>query len=767
MRILYLMVGAPGSGKSTFIKEHHLEDITIEPDYIRKLTGATNFNWDADTDKVTYGISMVNDNRVWDLLYTVVEKRMKDGQTLAIDATFLFKHAFTKIKHLRDKYHYRVITIDMRHQTTGITFEQLQQQNNSSGRKENGKVVSKKVLRKYWKRETNLGKLPRWQNPITVEQFKQTTYWFTNLVNPTQHTYVFGDIHGSYDVLMTAIRELGDPKENPDDIYIFVGDYLDRGTQNDKVFKWLYDRLDLKNMVFLRGNHERHWLNFVNGEKVANRDTYQHTIPQLMSNGITKEMIDKFVHHLQDMYSFTYPGYQPWLVTHAGLPWEVLDGRYNDDINATWKLNLLPEKIAVDGIGKFEMDVDKHNLNHSFQQIHGHRNNFFHDPDYNPRCLNLEQRVEMGGHLAVAVFTNGKGNVHLYKNGNFNPSYLENNPDVDIAKLSDEQINIILKNSMNIRNKKVKDGLWANNFTRDAFAKGRWNKFSITARGLFTTDEGNIAMRGFSKFFNFQEVPGTSFASLEKHPFPATVTEKYDGFLTLIGLYQDKLQVFSKGGEGPASEVANNTILKAEREKIEDWLKQHLGVTVLCECINPNYDTHMVKYDKPVMKVIEVVTNEYSSKDKDDLADEFANLFTSFERVKKLPDLKNVEDLRKLISKSYQVHNKDNFNHEGYVVRFNDGFRFKLKNMWYQSIKETKHMLERVNNSGDTENQLTTEYLKKNQYHGNKPLTNYFVQEIIKHGIPDVIPTDRMTSGLNMIKLAPYLFESPVKNPNE
>ena len=46
MRELYLTMGSPASGKSTFIKEHDLEDYTIVADKVRTLLSAR-YKWKA------------------------------------------------------------------------------------------------------------------------------------------------------------------------------------------------------------------------------------------------------------------------------------------------------------------------------------------------------------------------------------------------------------------------------------------------------------------------------------------------------------------------------------------------------------------------------------------------------------------------------------------------------------------------------------------------------------------------------------------------
>lgn len=67
-------------------------------------------------------------------------------------------------------------------------------------------------------------------------------------------TYVIGDIHGRSDFLRELV-ELQLPVQ-PEDSVVFIGDYIDRGGDSRGVIDLLLDYRDRYRCIFLRGNHE-------------------------------------------------------------------------------------------------------------------------------------------------------------------------------------------------------------------------------------------------------------------------------------------------------------------------------------------------------------------------------------------------------------------------------------------------------------------------------------------------------------------------------
>lgn len=95
MKKLVIMRGLPGSGKSTWIKENGYEIYTICPDSLRLMFAAPN-----------PGISQDYNRRVWELIFEMLEERMKNGSLTVIDATHITWKSIKAYLDLCEKYQY-------------------------------------------------------------------------------------------------------------------------------------------------------------------------------------------------------------------------------------------------------------------------------------------------------------------------------------------------------------------------------------------------------------------------------------------------------------------------------------------------------------------------------------------------------------------------------------------------------------------------------------------------------------------------------------
>jgi len=67
--------------------------------------------------------------------------------------------------------------------------------------------------------------------------------------------YIIGDIHGCFSKLQNIYAKIQNIIED-EDIIIFLGDYIDRGSDSYNVIEFLISISDKHNIVFLKGNHE-------------------------------------------------------------------------------------------------------------------------------------------------------------------------------------------------------------------------------------------------------------------------------------------------------------------------------------------------------------------------------------------------------------------------------------------------------------------------------------------------------------------------------
>ena len=120
MRLLMLFRGAPGCGKSTFIKDMGWEPYTISPDNIRMMMSSLQMQPDGKR-----GISQKSDQAVWDLVFDLLDKRFEKGLFTVLDSTNSKTEEMSRLKNFAAKYKYRVFLIDM----TNIPMETVKQRN--------------------------------------------------------------------------------------------------------------------------------------------------------------------------------------------------------------------------------------------------------------------------------------------------------------------------------------------------------------------------------------------------------------------------------------------------------------------------------------------------------------------------------------------------------------------------------------------------------------------------------------------------------------
>lgn len=134
--------------------------------------------------------------------------------------------------------------------------------------------------------------------------------------NNVKRLIVVGDIHGCQTKLVT-LMEIVNPSE--EDLFVFVGDYIDRGPDSKGVIDYLIRFVNrLPRTVFLKGNHEDMLLRVLAGEV--------GWLEQFVCNG-GLQTIDSYgslenipVDHLQFFKELTaFYETDDFFITHAGV----------------------------------------------------------------------------------------------------------------------------------------------------------------------------------------------------------------------------------------------------------------------------------------------------------------------------------------------------------------------------------------------------------------------------------------------------------------
>lgn len=680
MRTLLMFRGAPGCGKSTFIKNHGLEEYSLSADNIRLMCQAPVQKADG-----TYGISQSNDGYVWKLLFEMLELRMKRGEFVVIDATNSTTTNMSKYKRLVELYRYRALIVDM----TDVPIDVCKQRN--ANRLPEYKRVPEFVI-DYSYKKFEEQKIPNWIKKIKPEEVNDAIQLKPLDYNKWNRIHHIGDIHGSLDCLKEYLGDIQD-----DEFYIFCGDYCDRGTQNVETLLYMMKLAQRDNVLLLTGNHERHLWDYSKDQPSASKEFNDVTAKQFDKAGISKKEIRKFYRKLAQIAYYTYDN-KTIVVTHGGI------SKMPDN------LMLMATEQFIKGVGDYnetetaEDTFTKSTLKYNttdLYQIHGHRN-LEKNEIWNGAAFNLEGEVEFGGCLRCLTLTHDKGFQTFYtKNNNFNaisyePDHLD---DIPLEKIIQS-----LRDNRYIKEKQLENNISSFNFTPHAFKKKIWDEETIRARGLFiNTNLNKIVARSYNKFFNIGEMPLTKLGNLELNfEYPVSVYRKYNGYLGLLGYNPetDELMYCSKStNEGEFAqwfkEYMESHYSTKELRDIKAYIRDN-DVTFVFEVILPEKDPHIIEYKEDEVILLDIIYNTMN----------FRHI--EYEKLKVIGECFNMKvKYRECLFDNWEdfmtwyVYSiNDDPYLEGYVIEDSQGFMTKIKTDYYNSWKKLRYVVSEVYDKG-------------------------------------------------------------------
>ena len=391
MRVLLILRGSAGCGKSTWIEQNGLKDYALSADDIRLMCQSPILQTDG-----TIGISPNSDKTVWEILFKMLELRMKDGCFTVIDATNSKTSEMTRYKDLCQKYRYRIYCVDF----TDIPIEEVKRRN---ANRAEVKRVPEDAIDKMYSRFTTQ-KIPSGITAIKPDELDKIWYKIIDL-SEYKKIHHIGDIHGCYTVLEKYLNDNGGIKD--DEFYIFCGDYIDRGIENVEVINFLLSIKDKENVLLLEGNHEQ-WLYTYGKDIIGRSKEFEFvTKPQLEEAKVDKKTIRQLYRKFAQCAYYKY-GDNIYLVTHAGL--SIIPDN----------LTLISTSQMIKGVGNYNdfeniAETFYEKMPSNYYQIHGHRNTKQLPIRINDRVFNLEGRVEFGGDLrCVQVDKDGIHEIQIH-----------------------------------------------------------------------------------------------------------------------------------------------------------------------------------------------------------------------------------------------------------------------------------------------------------------------------------------------------------------
>ena len=325
---LVLLVGASGSGKSSFAKKHFAQYETVSSDACRGIVSNDENNQAASND-------------AFELFYYIISMRLKKGLRTVADATNIQPDARKKLISIARSFHVLPVA---------IVFDMPQELCETRNQQRTDRNVPPHVIRRQ------LQDLKRSLKSIKKEGFKKL-YTFRSeeevnnvpaivrekLYNDKAELHgpfdIIGDVHGCYEELIELLQKLGYIiEEIADDgtnyglkvshpenrTVIFLGDLIDRGSASLAVLKLVMSMVRSGTALCVPGNHDMKLHKKLTGKVVQEKHGLAETLRQLEGEpDAFKNDVKEFLYGLVSHYVLDSG---KLVVAHAGLK-EEMQGR--------------------------------------------------------------------------------------------------------------------------------------------------------------------------------------------------------------------------------------------------------------------------------------------------------------------------------------------------------------------------------------------------------------------------------------------------------
>ncbi|WP_217566171.1 polynucleotide kinase-phosphatase [Streptomyces sp. GbtcB7] len=312
---LVVLIGASGSGKSTFARRHFKPTEVISSDFCRGLVA------DDENDQSASGDA-------FDVLHYIAGKRLAAGRRTVVDATNVQQESRRQLIELAKKHDVLPIAIVL-----DVPEEVCAERNASrTDRADMPRRVIQRHIRelrrslRHLERE-GFRKVHVLRGVAEIESAEvRTEKRFNDLTHLTGPFDIIGDIHGCASELETLLGKLGyvDGAHPEGRTAVFVGDLVDRGPDTPGVLRRVMSMVAAGDALCVPGNHENKLGRYLKGRKVQHSHGLAETIEQLDGeseefHARVREFVDGLVSH------YVLDGGR-LVVCHAGLP-EKYHGR--------------------------------------------------------------------------------------------------------------------------------------------------------------------------------------------------------------------------------------------------------------------------------------------------------------------------------------------------------------------------------------------------------------------------------------------------------
>ncbi|MEN6626659.1 MAG: polynucleotide kinase-phosphatase [Candidatus Sumerlaeia bacterium] len=316
---LVVMVGASGSGKSTFARRHFKPTEVLSSDFCRALVSDDENSMDATGD-------------AFDVLNFIAAKRLAAGRLTVVDATNVQPDARKPLVTLARRYHCLPVAIVL-----DLPDKVCLERNRSRA----DRTLREQVIRQHitqLRRSRRRLKLEGFRHIFVLDsveaveaaRVERQPLW-NNLRHETGPFDIIGDVHGCHDELCELLARLGYAVDGgltatppPGRKAVFLGDLVDRGPKIPQVLRLVMSMAGRGAALCVPGNHDMKLLHKLGGRNVHMTHGLEASLEQLAAEPDEfKQEVSAFLDGLVSHYVLDGGNL---VVAHAGMK-EEMQGR--------------------------------------------------------------------------------------------------------------------------------------------------------------------------------------------------------------------------------------------------------------------------------------------------------------------------------------------------------------------------------------------------------------------------------------------------------
>jgi len=326
---LVVLIGASGSGKSTFARKHFLPTEVLSSDYCRALV--------ADNEN-----ALAATNDAFAVLHFIAGKRLAAGRLTVVDATNVQAEARKPLVALAREYHCLPVAVVL-----NLAERLCQDRNRARPDRSFGPHVVRQHTQQLRRSLKGLGRegfrhvfvLSSTEEIEAVEITREPLY------NDKREEHgpfdVIGDVHGCGDELeqllaalgyvVGAARSDGSPWDGP--VYahpagrkaIFLGDLVDRGPRVVDTLRLVLNMVEAGNALCVPGNHDMKLMRKLQGRDVQVTHGLDATLSQIdaLPAPDREKFIPELLAFLDSLVSHYVLDSGKLVVAHAGMRQEM------------------------------------------------------------------------------------------------------------------------------------------------------------------------------------------------------------------------------------------------------------------------------------------------------------------------------------------------------------------------------------------------------------------------------------------------------------